>query len=524
MKRIFLLFILLIPLLPGCKFRGGRPGPAPVPDEDTTVLSVLERFPDTVYASVGALKWEKVAEDTLFDERLQYLTDPYDPLDGTYTFRGNQRRDMPVRGRVSGTPSRIVKVWSFATDIDTTRTVMGVWGGGTGWTGQPAYVHWSDSLCAAFRAASPGLTKAFSGREIIVGSLCRMVYFLDYDSGEPSRGSIDAGNTIKGSVSVDPEFANLYVGHGVPANEPFGSVTIDLFRHEVTHAVGRDRSAWRGWGGNDGCPVVAGGYLFRCGENGTVYKFAREQGALRLVSRLRFRESALSAAAGMESSLAVCRNYGFIGDNRGNILCINLDTMTPVWRYDNRDDTDGTIVIEEAGGVPYLYSCTEVDRQGDKGLSRFVKLNGLTGEKVWETIFSCGRASMGSEVFDGGMYATPLLGHGDCEDLLFTHISDNSPAFHGQTIALRRSTGEIVWTHELLRYAWSSPAGFYNEEGKLFLFVADCQGNVYLLDGLSGERLFSEKIGDNFESSPVVVDDCVVLGSRGRWIYRLRVE
>lgn len=497
--------------------------PAPVVEEEPGVKPI-ERFADTTYASVNDLKWEVVVVDSLGNGALEYLDDPYDKVDGTYTFRGNQKREMPVRGRVSGNPTEIVKVWEFETDSDLTQTSMGVWHGGTGWTGQPMYVHWPDSMVAAFRESSPGLTSEFNGREVIFGSLCRRVYFINFDTGKPGRKSVDSGNTIKGSVSVDPEYAQVYVGHGVPAREPFGAVTIDLFQHKITHSFGRDKNAWRNWQAYDGCPVVAGGYLIRPGENGTIYKFAREQGNLKLVALLRFRANGESKAAGMESSMAVCRNYGFVGDNHGHILCVNLDNMKPVWHYDNHDDTDGSIIVEEIDGVPYLYTCSEMEQQGEKGNAYFVKLNGLTGEKIWETTFPCRMAHVGAKHFDGGMYSTPLMGHGDCEGMIITNICDNSPAFHGKTVALSRSTGEVLWEHELIRYAWSSPAGFYNEEGKLFVFVADCYGNVYLLDGKTGERIFTTKVGNNFESSPVVVDDCLVMGSRGSMIYKLRVQ
>lgn len=507
-----------------CGHRGEK-GTVPEETDSLTVSEKpLERFPDTVYASVNQIKWDVTVLDTTVDGRLQYLTDPYDLVDGTYTFRGNQRREMPVSGKVSGTPSEIIKVWEFMTDCDLTETSMGTWGGGSGWTGQPVYVHWSDSLMDRFRASSPGLTDDFSEKEIIVGSLSRHVYFIDYETGKASRTSINSGNTIKGSVTLDPEYANVYVGHGIPITEPFGTVTIDLFQHKVTHAFGRDSKPWRSWQAYDACAIVAGGFLFRTGENGGVYKFARSQGSLSVVSRLRFREARRGDAAGIESSMAVCRNYGYFGDNRGNILCINLDTMNPVWYYDNHDDTDGSIVIEEKEGVPYVYTCSEMEKQGENGKAYFVKLNGLTGEKVWETTFPCKIGHIAGKHFDGGMYATPLLGHGDCEDLIFTHICDNIPAFHGFTVALRKDTGEPVWTHDLIRYAWSSPAAFYNEEGKLFLFAGDCYGNVYLLDGRTGERLFTTKIGDNFESSPVVMDDCVVMGSRGMFIYKMKVQ
>ena len=52
--------------------------------------------------------------------------------------------------------------------------------------------------------------------------------------------------------------------------------------------------------------------------------------------------------------MAVYSNYGYTADNHGNILCINLNTMKPVWRYDYRDDNDSSPVVGVEDGKPYI--------------------------------------------------------------------------------------------------------------------------------------------------------------------------
>lgn len=549
MKHTLLLVLLVAFVTTSCGGnRNKAPRQAPAGDDeaiDTTLLQLeaekpLERFPDTVYSSVEALKWIVEVKDSTDSGMLKYLDDPYEALcadeaeatdstgrrvltTGTFTFRGNHRRDMPVTGRVSGTPHEIVKVWEFATASDTTHTPYGVWYGGAGWTGQPVFVHWSDSAAASFRALSPALTRDFGEREIIAGSLCGNVYFINFDTGRASRQPIYSGNIIKGAVSLDPQLPNLYVGHGVPLHEPFGHITIDLEKHAITDSVGRDPGAWRGWRAYDGCAIVAGDYLFRTGENGTFYKYVRGKGSLRNVALLRFREKGAGGSAGIESSLAVCRNYGYFCDNRGNILCVNLDTMAPVWHYNNHDDSDATIVVEEVDDTPYIYTCSELDKQGSEADVHFVKLNGLTGEPVWDLPLPC-RIANGGKRFEGGMFATPLLGRGDCEDLIFTNICDHQPPLTGYTVAIDRACGNIVWQTRLGHYAWSSPLAFCSDSGKMYLFVGDCTGHAYLMDARSGEILFKSHIANNFEASGVVAGDCVVIPSRGNMIYKLKVQ
>jgi outer membrane protein assembly factor BamB len=62
-----------------------------------------------------------------------------------------------------------------------------------------------------------------------------------------------------------------------------------------------------------------------------------------------------------------------------------------------------------------------------------------------------------------------------------------------------------------------------NDDGEMYVFTADTQGRVYLIDALSGKIIFTKRIGANFESSPIVVDNHIVLGSRGRKIYKMTI-
>ena len=58
---------------------------------------------------------------------------------------------------------------------------------------------------------------------------------------------------------------------------------------------------------------------------------------------------------------------------------------------------------------------------------------------------------------------------------------------------------------------------------EMFVFTADTQGRVYLIDGRTGEIILSRKIGENFEASPIAVGNSVVIGSRGRKIFKLSI-
>lgn len=472
-------------------------------------LDEVKRLPDTCYASAKTLAWEVIVHDTELSGTLQYLSDPYeDSTLNVLTFRGGQRRDVPKVGKLDSVPKLLQIEWKFKTHEDNDVTDYGVWGGGSGWTGQPLYVDWGE------RKGYP------SKQEILVGSLCGRVYRIDFQTGKPSREEIVIENVLKGTMSLDPDLNGLlYVGHGVPKRQLFGASIIDLKTNKIIQEYGRDSKAYRGWGACDGSPIVAGGFLFRPAENGMIYKYSRTPGGLFLHSSARYRD-AQKRAPGIESSMAVFRNYGYVSDNNGNIICVNLDNLSPVWTYDNHDDSDATTVLEIVDGVPFLYSGTEVDKQGESGVSYLVKLNGLTGEKMWEHQHPCRQY----EKKEGGMYTTPLLGHGDCEGLIFTNFETHSPALAGDFVALDRKTGDVVYTLPFTRYVWSSPLPFYDKEGHLYIVQPDCKGTMFLIEGKTGRILHSLQVGLNFESSAAVVGDCLVVGSRGCHIYKVKVR
>ena len=504
---------------------GGKSGNVNENDSTEVEKATIEQLmlPDTSYASVEAVKFVVENVDSL-PHPLKDFDDRYAESTNVMAFRKNLLRNADFGGTVKGTPSSIEIAWTFTTDYDTTRTKFGTWGGGSGWTGQPLYMKWTDEQMSAFGQHSPGLTQDFGQEEIIVGSLCGKGYFINFQTGKASRQPLDLGNVVKGTVSMDPELMNLYVGQGVPRKPgPFGCQAFDLLKHERTFFFGPDPKAWRGWNAFDSSPIVAGGFLFWPGENGSLYKYERRQGTLERVSVMRYRVN--GAAPGIESSLCVYRNYGFFSDNHGNVICVNLNTMRPVWYYNNHDDSDGTMVCREENGTPYLYTACEVDKQGDKGLSHFIKLNALNGQKVWEQQIACHRLNLPGKTLDGGMYASPLIGRGDCEDMLFAHVCRNGASKAvGELTAFSTKDGHILYTVPYGQFAWSSPVPFLNECNELFILAGDASGVLRIIRGKTGEVVCKNTVGFNFESSPVVIGNTAVVGCRGRNIYKFVIK
>lgn len=516
MKRHSLL--LLLPLMVfACTQQQTQPVEVVEPEQEVIVDTVPEApvvvaFPDTMYASAEKLMIVVDTIDPSLPSVLSSLEDAYADKPGIYTFRGSSSRIPNFHGHLTDDSIQIKVDWDFMTRIDNTNTCLGVWGGGVGWTGQPLYVQWpQDSL---------------QRQEIIAVSLCGDVYFIDFQTGEATREPFDVLNVLKGTPALNTSLnGHLYIGHAVPKGAPFGTQVIDVLSHQTVNISGRDSKAWRSWGGNDSSPVEAGGFLFRPAENGGIYKYYIGDGGYALQSVLRYSTTQAKASPGMESSMAICRNYGYIGDNAGNILCINLNTMKPVWHYWNHDDTDASAVVELEDGIPYVYTGCEVDRQGGNGCSYFVKLNGLTGELIWEDTIRCHKLQYGNgKSSDGGMYVTPLLGEGDCEGMIFSSFCVQTSKTYSEFIAFDKHDGSVLYRTKMKHECWSSPVAFYNDQGEMFIFIGDRIGTAFLIKGKTGEIIASEKIAYNFESSPIVVDDKIVVGSRGNKIIKISLQ
>ena len=104
---------------------------------------------------------------------LRNINNQYSSNSGILTFRGDPSRQPSFSGTIKGTPSKVAVDWVFYTDYDDRESDFGIWGGGSGWTGQPLYIKCNNEQMSRIRSeASQFLTDAFSNEEIFIGSLC----------------------------------------------------------------------------------------------------------------------------------------------------------------------------------------------------------------------------------------------------------------------------------------------------------------------------------------------------------------
>ena len=65
---------------------------------------------------------------------------------------------------------------------------------------------------------------------------------------------------------------------------------------------------------------------------------------------------------------------------------------------------------------------------------------------------------------------------------------------------------------------------FTNERDEMFIVTGDCSGNIYIINGKDGKIISTASVGSNFESSPVVVGNTLVVGSRGNSIFKIKIQ
>ena len=95
----------------------------------------------------------------------------------------------------------------------------------------------------------------------------------------------------------------------------------------------------------------------------------------------------------------------------------------------------------------------------------------------------------------------------------------------GLLVALNKKTGKQVWALRLENYIWSSPALVYDAEtGAGYVIQGDSEGNLFFIDGLTGEILNTFEMDGNIEATPAVYNDILVLGTRNCSIYAVRIE
>lgn len=486
----------------------------------------------------------------------------YTPLEGVITFRGNNYRDAASWGAAQITDGTLTLLNTKVTGA------TGSWGG-MAWTGQPLIVKWPDDLRAKMTTLAEQYRNKEGFVEVIYASLSGYVYFMDLETGEKTRSPLKVGGPVKGTPSLDPRgYPILYVGQGFQSDgndqksKNMFMRAFSLITGEKLMEVGaadKDPFALRNWQAYDASPLIGAetDTLIWPGENGILYvcdlntNYNAQTGELTMdmdPKKVKYRyttpqnqaaDAANGGRWGMENSPAAWRNYIFFTDNAGILQCVDLNTMSPVYASNVTDDSDVSMVLEEAPAdqTIYLYTGCEYDElvrpdaaqtgPNFTGTAYARKINGLTGEVVWEVPFT---VQTNSSV-DGGILASPVLGKDGTtmEGLIIYNVTMEvkGETTTSRLVALNKEDGSEVWSYDMEIDGWSpsSPVPVYTAEGKGYIVQCDLAGDVALIDAETGGEVskLNAGEGEKFEATPAVYGNTIVVGSRNKHIFFITI-
>ncbi len=489
------------------------------------------------------------------DEIISFATgEEYTQLEGVITFRGNNYRDAASYGTADITKEELTEV--NAKDIG----AIGTWTG-TGWTGQPLIVKWPAETRENMTMLYDEFRTKENFTEVIYATLDGNMYFMELETGEKTRDFINIGAPTKGTASLDPRgYPIVYVGQGISPDGD-GNKSNDMYFRAFNlidgtllmkfGATSGDPFALRNWQAYDSSALIDAetDTLIVLGENGVLYtcklntNYDPDAGTVTMdpdpvKQKYRYTTPRNVAADdggrwGMEDSAVAWRDYLIFTDNIGMLQCVNLNTLELVYANDLTDDSDVSMVLEEdiANNTFYLYTGCEYDedvrKNGSSDTAYARKLDGMTGEIIWEEKYTVRSGSV-----DGGILASPVLGKDgtSMEGLIIFNITQEvkGDSTTSRLVALDKLTGVQVWEYDMDIAGWSpsSPVPVYTEDGKGYIVQCDKAGDIALIDGATGSEVDKLNMGEgiNFESTPAIYDNMIVVGTRKQKIYFIEIE
>ncbi|MDR2506238.1 MAG: PQQ-binding-like beta-propeller repeat protein [Oscillospiraceae bacterium] len=517
-----------------------EPTPIPTPTPNPFVLQdptgSENTLPDNLLTKTAILKGDGTeildylaSKDVVFGAPEDYNKVKGVPiLRGVSTFRGGPFRQNAAYGTAELTEFKPEIIW--------TRNIGAIEGyTGVGWTGQPAIVVWPKEVREMMNI-EPAKQAKEALREVIYATMDGKIYFWDLEDGEPTREPINIKYPMKGSVTIHPwGYPLMLIGQSVSIlNDGRGAIGMHAFnlidQSKLFLLLGTNKAANESSGAFDASALIdpKTGVMVQTGENGLFYlsdldiNFSAADKTLTAASApetVTYRYSAGTGKTGIEASPAVYGQYVYFADASGVLQCVDMKTMEAVWAADMGDNTDATIALEvEADASVALYTGNTIFNRKQNSDATIRRLDALTGEEVWQFNIRCDYNSQAM----GGVVASPVVGKNKLDNLVYFMVSRTSDG--GTLIALDKKTGEVAWRTSTEKYSWSSPVAVYNEAGDGWIIQANSEGKLAIYDGLTGKELGSVKLEGNVEGSPAVFGDILVVGTRDKKVYGVRLK
>ena len=424
---------------------------------------------------------------------------------GLTMFRGNPTKTWYGTGPMPYNPEN---KWKYPDEKMCSPSTSGgktsIWCG-SGWTGQP--VVWE---------------KENGDTEVIFGAYDRNVHFVDAQTGENTRPPFPTGDIIKGSVTLDPDgFPLLYFGSRDNKLRILAldrEVPTELWALDSTHLPGIWNNDW------DSNPVVIEDILYEGGENGWFFAIKlnrkiNEENKVEISPEVVFSMPSYNKELigfvgrnlSIENSLSFFDDRVYFANSGGRILGLDISNVENgvapiVFDYWVGDDVDASIVIDEEG---MLYVSVELERfnERSKELGQFLKLDPYTKNNpyVWGI-------EVPKEDFSvGGIWATPAL----YKNYLYV------PTHTGRLLGVDKNKGKIIWEEKVDSHSWSSPVVIDDD-----LLIGTCGGDLKkysLYDPENPVLNWSFRLGSGscIESTPAVWNGEIFVGTRNGYFYKV---
>lgn len=318
---------------------------------------------------------------------------------------------------------------------------------------------------------------------------------------------------------------------------------------------------------SDLTPAVWNDYIITADVLGLVTAFDRESGDIAWEVQL---DEPLSGGVSAKAGIVV------IGSKKANVIVLNAEDGSELWRTHVSSEVlakpaiEGSkVIVRTADGRIFALDITDGEQEWFydrvipnltiRGTSAALATNGVvltgfangklaafnleTGALLWEQRISVPRGSSEISrivdvdttpvVFGDNLYAAGYNGAAismdlingryiwreelsTVKDLLVDTFRVYAVTSEGVIVAFNRTTGDISWKQEGLKYRNPTAAAELGDN----IMVGDFEGYVHFLDKSSGEFVAREHLDDyGFAHKPIVTDDEVIMTSRFGFMY-----
>ncbi len=232
-----------------------------------------------------------------------------------------------------------------------------------------------------------------------------------------------------------------------------------------------------------GTPAVSGDLVYIGGYDGKIYAFNSSSGALRWVyPREEFFDEPI--VGGILAALGKV----FFGGSDGKVFALDAATGDFQWEFQTGGKIWATPVLD--GDTLYIASF-------DKKL---YALDANNGSKKWETLEAEGAIATTPLVYEGTVYI------GSLDRYLY---------------AINAANGSMRWksTFQAGSWFWTEPIVYNN-----VIYAGNLDGKIYAVDATTGDKINEFDLDSPISSSPVLVDNSIIIVSEEGAVYALDVS